>query len=303
MTPMLKRILIVFGIGVVVLLVVGFINGAIGAAFLGRDAGFLPAPHVELAPPEVFKLGGLSVTNAMLSSWVTTVVLILFFVVGTRRKAMVPKGLQNVAEWAIESLYNFVESGVGQRYGRSFFPIIATIFLFVSFNAWLALIPIYQSLWVSPDGVNKVHLLRSAGTDLNMPLAIALVSAVFVEYWGLRVHKIGYLREFVRFGTLYRGLRRFSLPEIFSGLIDIFVGFLELISHFVRIVSFTFRLFGNMTAGEIVLLISAFLISFVFTLPFYGLELLVGFIQALIFAGLTLAFVMVAVASHGDEAH
>ncbi|MBI4282320.1 MAG: F0F1 ATP synthase subunit A [Chloroflexi bacterium] len=301
MTAGLKKVLIVGGIAVVGLLVVGFMNGAIGAAFLGKEEGFLPAPHVELAAPVVFHIGSLGVTNTMLSAWVTTVVLILLFVGGTRRAALVPRGLQNVVEWAIESLYNFVEGVAGRQHARAFFPVIATIFLFVSFNAWLSLIPIYQSLTIE-NGGTETHLLRSAGTDLNMPLSIALISAVFVEFWGIRVHKLGYLKEFLRFGTLFRGLRRFSPAEVFNGAIDIFVGILELVSHFVRIVSFTFRLFGNMTAGEIVLLISAFLVSFVFTLPFYGLELLVGFIQALIFAGLTLAFALVAV-SQSEEAH
>ena len=88
---------------------------------------------------------------------------------------------------------------------------------------------------------------------------------------------------------------------MFTGIIDIFVGFLELLSEFIHVISFTFRLFGNMTAGEILLLVAAFLVPFVFALPFYGLELLIGFIQALIFSGLTLIFLTLAVAHH-DEA-
>ncbi len=171
----------------------------------------------------------------------------------------------------------------------------------MSFNAWLALIPVYQSLGFIKDGHITVHLLRSAGTDLNMPLAIALVSGVFVEYWGFRAHGMRYVEEFLRFRQLADGLRRISALDIFSGVVDIAVGLLELLSHFIRVVSFTFRLFGNMTAGEIVLVVVAFLVSFVLAVPFYGLELLVGFIQALIFAGLSLAFVTVAVGSHGEE--
>jgi F-type H+-transporting ATPase subunit a len=92
------------------------------------------------------------------------------------------------------------------------------------------------------------------------------------------------------------------LSGLITGVINIFVGFLEALSELVRIVSFTFRLFGNMTAGEILLLIAMFLIPWVFALPFYGLELLVGFVQALIFGGLTLVFLTVAVGAHGAEA-
>ena len=137
------------------------------------------------------------------------------------------------------------------------------------------------------DGKIHATLLRPAGTDMNMPLALALVSFFVVEGMGLRAFGFRYLGKFFRFGNLIRG-------RIGMGIIDIFVGVLELLSEFIRIISFTFRLFGNMTAGEILLLVSGFLISFVFSVPFYGLELLVGVIQALIFAGLTLVFISVA---------
>jgi F-type H+-transporting ATPase subunit a len=284
----------------VALVVVGFINGAIGAAFFGTQS-FLPVPHVELAAPKVFTIGGIGISDTVLSAWLTSLVLIALLGGGMRGGALIPKGLQNFVEWILESLYNFVHGIAGEHQTRTFFPLIATIFLFVSFNAWLALIPLYQSLGFLQDGHVVIHLLRSAGTDLNMPLAIALVSAVFVEYQGFRAHGAHYLTEFFRFGELFQGLRKLSLMDIFTGAVNSAVGLLELISHFIRVVSFTFRLFGNMTAGEIVLLVSGFLVSFVLSVPFYGLELLVGFIQALIFSGLTLAFATVAVGDHGDE--
>ena len=140
------------------------------------------------------------------------------------------------------------------------------------------------------------HLLRPAGTDLNMPLALAIVSFVFVEFWGIRMLGWRYFSKFIRLGAFFRG-------QILQGAIDLFVGLLELLSELVRIVSFTFRLFGNMTAGEILLLVTAFLIPFIFSLPFYGLEILVGFIQALIFAGLTLVFATIAIMPHEGEEH
>ena len=120
-----------------------------------------------------------------------------------------------------------------------------------------------------------------------MPLALALISFVFVEYWGFRAHGLGYLKKFFALGNLFR-LR-------FTGLIDAFVGFLELVSELVRVFSFTFRLFGNMTAGEILVVMITFLVPFVATQFVFGLELLVGLIQAVIFAGLTLVFLSVAV--------
>jgi F-type H+-transporting ATPase subunit a len=136
------------------------------------------------------------------------------------------------------------------------------------------------------------------------------MSFVFVEFFGLRWGGgIRYLGKFINVGPFFQSLRqlfrgrvRAAFSGLITGVINIFVGFLEALSELVRIVSFTFRLFGNMTAGEILLLIAMFLIPWVFALPFYGLELLVGFVQALIFAGLTLVFLTVAVAPHGAEA-
>jgi F-type H+-transporting ATPase subunit a len=189
-----------------------------------------------------------------------------------------------------EGILSFSSAVLGPEMARKAFPIVATIFFFVLFNAWLALLPFYQFLgFIDADtGQIQVHLLRSAGTDLNMPLALALISFAFVEYWGLKAHGFGYLRKFFAFGSIFR-------RGFFQGLIDIFVGFLELVSELVRIVSFTFRLFGNMTAGEILVVMITFLVPLVLTNFVYGLELLVGLIQSVIFAGLTLVFLALAV--------
>ena len=136
-------------------------------------------------------------------------------------------------------------------------------------------------------------LFRSAMTDVNAPLAIAIFSFAFVEFWGFQSLGFGYLRKFFNFGRLLRGSP--------MGLIDVFVGLLELISEFIRMVSFTFRLFGNIFAGEVLLLMMVFLVPFVLVDIFYGLELLVGLIQAFVFAMLTLVFAQMAVAHHGDD--
>ena len=147
--------------------------------------------------------------------------------------------------------------------------------------------------------------LRSVNTDLNTPLALAIISAIFVEFWGISTLGFGtYGKKFVNLGGIFRGLRHLSFGAIFQGIIDAFVGILEFISETVRLVSFTFRLFGNMFAGEVVILMFTFLVPLVVTLPFYALEILVGFMQAFIFATLTLVFGMMAVAhgGHAEEA-
>jgi F-type H+-transporting ATPase subunit a len=383
-----KGIFVLIGIALLALVLAGFVTGAIGAAFFGTDS-LLPEPGVHLPAQMILGDdagktldGGTSfvLTNTILSSLITSGILIALFVIGTARLKVVPGRIQGLLESIIEGLLGFIESLMGVGKGRAILPLIATIFLFVSFNSWIALLPVYQSFGITRyetitlDELNHfaagqevtkddlVHLVeernaaahpgeeahhvierieivnegtltkpliveahrfnngveaaivaaggeidptspginatfvRPAGTDLNMPLALALIVFVFVEVLGIRAHGIGYFGEFFRFGNLFRG-------KILTGLIDVFVGLLEGISHLVRVVSFTFRLFGNMTAGEILLLVSSFLVSFVFSIPFYGLELLVGLIQAVIFAGLTVVFAAMAVASHEEEEH
>ncbi len=133
---------------------------------------------------------------------------------------------------------------------------------------------------------------RSVMTDINAPAAIAIYSFIFVELWGFQALGIGYLGKFFNFGRLLRGNP--------MGLIDVFVGLLELVSEFSRMVSFTFRLFGNIFAGEVLLAMMGFLVPLLLINVFYGLELFVGAIQAFVFAMLTLVFAQTAVAHHGD---
>ena len=269
--------------------------------------GFLfpvPRPHIEVPAEAIFYLGPIPITNTMLASWFTVLVIIGLFYAGTHRMKLVPTGLQNAIEWAVETLLNFVETTAGRENGRRFFPVVATIFFFVIMNAWLGLLPGFgtigfgqagEQLGLLPSFEVQAPLLRAANTDINLPLALAVMSFVFVEYWG--VSTLGFFRygsKFLRFGELLRG-------RIFIGLIDMFVGALEALSELVRLISFTFRLFGNMFAGEVLLLVIVSLIPWVAVLMFYALEVLVGFVQALVFAGLTLVFATVAVAEHGGN--
>ena len=142
------------------------------------------------------------ITNAILSSWIASIVLVGLFVLGARKAALVPNRFQNFIEIAIEGLLNFVAGTVGREHSRLIFPVIATIFLFVIINAWIALLPIYPSLGFKHDGIVQIHLLRPAGTDINMPLALALVSFFFVEWLGLKMLGLGYITKFVRVASL-----------------------------------------------------------------------------------------------------
>ena len=275
--------------------------------FHGEEA--LPPEEVErvehLVEEGPYKGTKFIVTNTLLSSWIASILLVGMFALGARRARLVPGRFQNFCEIVIEGLLRFVEGVVGRGRSRLLFPVIATIFLFVVVNAWIGLLPIYPALGFKAGDTIQIHLLRPAGTDINMPLALALVSFVFVEYLGIRMLGLGYLGKFVRVASLRHGISslfRFRMLEAFQGLLDFFfVGPLEAFSELVRLISFTFRLFGNMTAGEILVLVSAFLVPFVATVGVYGLELLVGFIQALIFSGLTLVFAAIAITPHQEH--
>jgi len=139
-----------------------------------------------------------------------------------------------------------------------------------------------------------IPYIRPANTDVNTPLAIALWSFLFVEFWGISTLGFGYFKKFFNFGRLLRG-------NIGFGIIDVFVGLLELVSEFVRMVSFTFRLFGNIFAGEILILMAGFFFPLIAVTGVFVMELFFGMIQAFIFAILTLIFGVLAVTSHGDN--
>jgi F-type H+-transporting ATPase subunit a len=305
--------IIVFSLVIILaLFIVGFVFGPLGASFFGIEVpSFMavPKPHVELPSEGVFEVAGFTITNTLIASWLTIVVLASMFYVCTRKMKLIPGRLQNLAEMAVEALLSFVKSVAGEKYARLLFPVVATIFIYVITNAYLALLPFFGTVVVTGQEGTAVPLFRAANTDINVPLSIAIMSFIFVEFWGMKsLGTFRYLGEFFNFGQIGRGVKelfkgkiRPAITNIAFGFINLFVGMLEIFSHLIRIISFTFRLFGNMTAGEMLLLVSAFLIPLIFTIPFYGLELLIGFIQALIFAGLTLVFGTIAVAPMHEE--
>lgn len=310
---------VAIGITVILLglLAVGLLFGPLGQSFIGNmelpewveNWIVIEKPHPELPAETVFHLLGIKVTNSMIATWITIVFLVGFSYIVTRRMKLVPGRLQAAFEFIVGWLYDLCCSVAGEKNGRRFFPIVATIFLMVGFNAWLGLIPGYGSI-LAHTAEGEVHLLRAANTDLNTPLALAVVSFIFVEITALRGLGLGYLKKFFPVGEFWNSLKKVfkgnakaGLSGMFTGFIFIFTGLLELLSEFIRIISLSFRLFGNMTAGEILLMVVAFVVPWVFAVPFYGLELLIGFIQALIFAGLTLIYVTVAVTPHEEEAH
>jgi len=308
------KILVFFFIPVLILFGVGLVFGPLGSSFLGMKPPAIfqvPQPTVELPSEPVFHIGHFSVTNTLIASWLTIIVLVGLSFILTRKMKLMPGRRQAIAEAIVEGLLNFVESVAGKKHSRMLFPGVATIFIYVISNAYLALLPFFGSIGIIEHDGKFAPLFRAANTDVNVPLSIAFMSFIFVESWGMRALGVfHYLSEFINVRQMVEGLKQLFTGKIGQavmnmafGFINLFVGVLEIFSHIIRMLSFTFRLFGNMTAGEILIMVAAFLIPMAIGWMVYGLELFIGFIQALVFSGLTLAFASMAVASHEEESH
>ena len=242
-------------------------------------------PHVSLAAEKIFQIGPIPITNSILTTWIVTLILIFIARLATRRITAVPKGLQNIAEFAIETFQELLSSIAGEK-TKVFLPIVATFFFFILLGNYLGLMPGIGSVGFflpSEASVQEGHkifvpLFRSINSDLNTTVALALVSLITTHYLAVKYLGIrGYLGKF------------FNINPIF-----LFVGLLEIIGEFTKVLSLSFRLFGNIFAGEVLLTTaSTKLFAFIVPIPFYFLEILVGFVQALIFAMLTLVFMVI----------
>lgn len=309
-------LIIIICVILLVMAVFGILSGPIGESLLGEKLGpswlHVHSPEPELAPGVLFHVGFLPVTNTMVTAWITIILLVLISYFAFRRPKLVPSGLQKFMEFVYCTLLDFCISIAGEKNGRRFFPFVATIFVFIITNSWLGLLPFYgDSLYAVVEGGKHIPFLRAANTDINVPLALAAFSWISIEVFGVRaIGFFHYLKKFFNFDKigsgfryLFKGKIKSALGDLIFGVIDVFVGILELVSEFIRLVSFTFRLFGNMTAGEVLILVVAFLAPLVIGSIIYGLELFFGFLQALIFAGLTVVWMTMAVTPHEEEEH
>jgi F-type H+-transporting ATPase subunit a len=250
-------------------------------------ASFVPP---TLASETIFHIGGFEVRNTIITAVVTmTVWLVVGLLVKRKKYALVPSGIQNFVEVIVEGLFKFFNGIVGdEEKTKKFFPIVATIFFFVIVSNWMGLLPGFGSigLWEEHEGHEVlVPLFRSTYADVNMTFALALIAVTSVQIFGFAM--LGFKK--------YAG--KFFVNPI-KNFVGSFVGILELVSEFSKMISFSFRLFGNIFAGEVLLLVISFLVPYVVPLPFYGLELFVGFIQALVFSFLTLVFLQMATTAH-----
>jgi F-type H+-transporting ATPase subunit a len=218
-------VIIIVTIALFAILFFSFAAGPLGKSLLG-DIGLpdwlsVPQPEPELPAETVFHIFGFPITNTIVAAWVTIAVLVGLSYAVTRRMKLIPGRLQAAFEFLIGWLYDLCRSVAGNDNGRRFFPIIATIFLFVAFNAWLALLPGYGSITINTPE-HEIHLLRPANTDINMPLALALISFVFVEFYGLKRLGTRYLGKFLNFGDFRRGLGKLVRGNPKEGFLGMF---------------------------------------------------------------------------------
>jgi len=248
--------------------------------------------HVSITPEILFTPFGFPITNTLLTAWIVMAFLIVFALAVSRNYRFVPGKLQNAVEALLEGLINFFETIAGSREKViRFFPVVATIFIFVLSANWFGILPGVGSIGfreAEEGGEAFLPIFRSVNSDLNMTLALALVVVMLTHIFGLAVVGVGHhIGKFINFKSPIR----------------FFMGILELIGEFARIVSFSFRLFGNVFAGEVLLVIITFLVPYVAPTPFLGLELFVGLIQALIFSVLAMMFLSAATELHETQIH
>jgi F-type H+-transporting ATPase subunit a len=243
---------------------------------------------------EIGRVFGLPITNSMLVTWIVAAGLIVFARLATRRMDQVPSGAQNFFEWLVEGLYGFLEGIIGRELVARTFWFFGTVFIFILAANWAGLVPGIGSIgWgqYTPEGfVLEQPLLRGANADVNMTLAMALVFFGCWIYWGLRAQgPIGFIKELFAPKGESRGALRLLLVVVFFA-----AGLLELISIAFRPISLSFRLYGNVFAGENMLETVAAIpgIGWLVQIPFYFLELLVGLVQALVFMLLTAVFTL-----------
>jgi F-type H+-transporting ATPase subunit a len=256
---------------------------------------------------KVFSIGPVDITNSMVVTIIVTLGIVLFAQVVSRNVKPVPSGAQNFAEWMVESMYNFLGEILGAELVKKTFWFFGSLFFFILFTNWFGLIPGVGTVgWEvkGPGGTTEFHpWLRGGNADLNMTAAMAVLFCVLWLVWALQANgPVGFLKHIFAPKGKTEGFMGYFMIAIFLA-----VGVLETISIAFRPVSLSFRLYGNVFAGENMLESMMVLVpwlSWLIPLPFYFLELLVGLVQALVFTLLTAVFTLL-ICEHeeGHEGH
>lgn len=243
--------------------------------------------HISLQAEKVGEIFGFPITNSMVLSLIGGLILIVGGIFLTRKLKSVPGKIQSAAELVVDGAISFMSQVLGDRkQSLKYFPLVAGIFFFILLNNWIGVLPGIGSIGIFHEvhGYKEfIPLFRPASADLNTTFALGIIAVIAVQIYAVK--KLGFFKQAGKY---------FDFKH---GVIHFFVGLLEFVGEFARVLSFSFRLFGNIFAGEVLLIIMLSLLPLFATfgvLPFFFLEYFVGFIQALVFAMLTLVFLKVA---------
>lgn len=242
--------------------------------------------HVSLAPQALFSLGSVTVTNSMLTTAISSILLIVALVWAARKVTLKPAGgFAGTYEAICSTIFDQAEQTFGSgEVALRYFPLLATFFIVILLGNTLGLLPGFDTL-----ELGGVPVFRSVTTDLNTTVALAIISVVLTQVYAIR-----------RLGIIANLHRYFSTNPLMNVL-----GLLEIFLELTRLISFSFRLFGNIFAGEVMLIIIGSLVPILGPSPFWGFELFIGFIQAFVFTMLTMVFISLAIdpTTHAEPSH
>lgn len=240
--------------------------------------------EISIAAEEIFSIGSFPITNTLLMTWLVMAFLsaVSFFFV--RNLKLIPTGFQNVTEAIVEVILGLLTPAFGNREkAEKYFPFLATIFILIVTANWIGIAPLLPAIGMHHEvaGHETFSLFfRSSASDINFTLALAIVALTAVQWFGIVTLGVSaHIKKYLNF----------------KSPIHLFIGILELFSEISKAISFSFRLFGNVFAGEVLLMIVSFLMPYVGPIPFLFLEIFVGFIQALVFTMLTAIFINISV--------
>ncbi|MCK5415905.1 F0F1 ATP synthase subunit A [Candidatus Parcubacteria bacterium] len=256
--------------------------------------------HTLFAEP-IFEFGHFTVTNSILNSWIVVLIVIIACYVLKNKIKEVPRGAQNALEMVVEAFLKIFDGVTGSRErSMKFFPFVFTFFIFILLSNWMGLLPGIGSIGqvVLHDGHNVfIPYFRGGTADVNTTLALAIIGVVASHIFGVVAIGIWkYFNKFVNINALLEIPRKIKKDPtiIIVNPIKIFVGLIEIIGEIAKVASLSFRLFGNIFAGEVLLASMAAIFAFVLPIPFIFLEIVVGIVQALIFSILILAYLTMA---------
>jgi F-type H+-transporting ATPase subunit a len=263
--------------------------------------------NISLAPDILFNLGSFPVTNSFLWGLILTITLIVFFGLVSRKLKKIPGPVQNFVEMIFETGYDFVRTVTGSdKKTEKVFPLVFTLFLFIIIANLLVYIPGQSAITIA-RGDDVIPVFRAVVADYGMVFAMTMVSVIVTQLVAIyAVGPFGYVGKFLNFKGLadfFKGVikGKFNFGLLAQGLFDVFMGVMDLVGEIAKVISLSFRLFGNIFAGEVLTAVMLFLSPFLIPLPFMLLGLLSAIVQAFVFAVLTLIYITMASEVEGEE--